>query len=99
MLEIEADLMYVVGKISEDAAEEYFEVLIHVRIANPAKHLTLPLSTNYFCKKVPSYIFDRVLNASLLYNKKSQALVLKTILSKENCYCMKVANEILLNTI
>lgn len=32
ILEIEADLMYVIGKISEDVAEECFEVIMCKRI-------------------------------------------------------------------
>ena len=46
ILEIEADLMYVVGKISEDVAEECFEVTMLKRI------VTLLLDANYFGKKL-----------------------------------------------
>ena len=59
-IEIEADLMFIVGKICEDVAKECFEVIMHNFI------LTLLLDVNYFDKK----LYQKCLTMKLSLRKK-----------------------------
>ena len=59
-IEIEADLMFIVGKICEDVAKECFEVIMHNCI------LTLLLDVNYFDKK----LYQKCLTMKLSRRKK-----------------------------
>ena len=59
-IEIEVDLMFIVGKICEDVAKVCFEVIMHNFI------LTLLLDVNYFDKK----LYQKCLTMKLSRRKK-----------------------------